>query len=82
MTKITLDTIKVFGNTYPHKDYLKQMGFTYVPKNVGGGIAKAFWYRTYENYTEDDVIRVLGLVNEAVEYDVRVNVDVHHYEEV
>lgn len=83
---MTLDTIKVTGNTYAYRSELKDAGFTYVPRyydfNRGENV-KAFWYKTYENYTEDEINDRVKYVNYRVLdiEDVTVHVSVHHYEE-
>lgn len=54
MTNTANYTIKVTGNTFAHKDWLKVFGFTYVPRfydfNKGENV-KAFWYREFEGVT-------------------------------
>lgn len=83
---MTLDTVKVTGNTYAYRSELKNAGFIYVPRyydfNKGENV-KAFWYKTYENYTEDEVADRVSYVSRNVLdiADVTVHVSVFHYEE-
>lgn len=76
----TFATIKVTGNTFEHKTWLKVFGFTYVPRFYDftkGENVKAFWYRTFENIERARVEEYAEGIFNALD-DEKIDVDIHY----